>query len=87
MKGESLNAELIWFHVFKAMIDNGELKKWGQVLFQPIASSSPTPISDLWRDVPILRKNDAMKTKPTRYELDLNNLPPSINSKGPRSRP
>jgi hypothetical protein len=27
------------------------------------------------RDVPIPRKNDAMKTKPTRYELDLNNLP------------
>ena len=33
MKGESLNAELTWFHVFKAMIDNGELKKMGTSAF------------------------------------------------------
>ena len=24
MKGDTLNAELAWFHVFKAMIDDGE---------------------------------------------------------------
>jgi DNA-binding Lrp family transcriptional regulator len=33
MKGDSLSAELTWFHVFKAMIDNGELKKMGTSAF------------------------------------------------------
>jgi hypothetical protein len=27
MKGDKLSAELAWFHVFKAMIDDGEVAK------------------------------------------------------------
>lgn len=33
MKGDSLNAELAWFHVFKAMIDDGEVAKIGASAF------------------------------------------------------
>jgi DNA-binding transcriptional ArsR family regulator len=33
MKGNSLNAEVTWFHVFKAMIDDGELAKMGTSAF------------------------------------------------------
>ncbi len=33
MKGDTLNAELAWFHVFKAMIDDGEVAKIGPSAF------------------------------------------------------
>lgn len=33
MKGNNLNAELAWFHVFKAMIEDGELAKMGPSAF------------------------------------------------------
>ena len=33
MKGDSLSAELAWFHVFKAMIDDGEVAKIGASAF------------------------------------------------------
>jgi DNA-binding transcriptional ArsR family regulator len=33
MKGDNLNAELAWFHVFKAMIDDGEVAKIGASAF------------------------------------------------------
>jgi DNA-binding transcriptional ArsR family regulator len=33
MKGDNLSAELAWFHVFKAMIDDGELAKMGPSAF------------------------------------------------------
>ncbi len=33
MKGNNLSAELAWFHVFKAMIDDGELAKMGPSAF------------------------------------------------------
>ena len=33
MKGENLSAELAWFHVFKAMIDDGEVAKIGASAF------------------------------------------------------
>jgi DNA-binding transcriptional ArsR family regulator len=33
MKGNSINAELAWFHVFKAMIDDGEVAKIGASAF------------------------------------------------------
>ncbi len=33
MKGDNLSAELAWFHVFKAMIDDGEVAKIGPSAF------------------------------------------------------
>lgn len=33
MKGHKLSAELTWFHVFKAMIDDGEVAKIGASAF------------------------------------------------------
>jgi len=33
MKGNNLSAELAWFHVFKAMIDDGEVAKIGASAF------------------------------------------------------
>ena len=33
MKGDSLSAELAWFHVFKEMIDDGEVAKIGASAF------------------------------------------------------
>jgi hypothetical protein len=33
MKGDKLSAELAWFHVFKAVIDDGEMAKMGASAF------------------------------------------------------
>ena len=52
MKGENLSAELAWFHVFKAMIDDGEVAKIGASAFTIYCVIKHTPtLQRAWRSL------------------------------------
>lgn len=72
MKGDSLNAELAWFHVFKAMIDDGEVAKIGASAFTTycvIKSHTNFATGVAFPSIETICKKSGISERQVKYDL------------------
>ena len=72
MKGDTLSAELTWFHVFKAMIDDGEMAKMGASAFATyciIKSHSNFSTGKAFPSIETICKKSGISERQVKYDL------------------
>jgi hypothetical protein len=72
MKGDTLSAELTWFHVFKAMIDDGEVAKIGASAFTTycvIKSHTNFATGVAFPSIETICKKSGISERQVKYDL------------------